>query len=88
VVREKEKVEKARQVAEPARQRETQSGTKTPQLPQKGKRKTSQASSQTKKRQKRVVAAAVVAESSGGASASPPTITRYGRNVKLPDRYK
>ena len=85
VAREKEKAEKA---AERARQKEARDATKALQSSQKGKRKASQLSQQSQKRYKRSVNTRDTGEASEGVSAAPAILTRRGRRVKLPDRYK
>ena len=88
VAREEERAEKAKQVAERARQREAQKAEKALQSSQKGKRKASTLPRQNIKRRKQVVDAISSKESLGAALAAPLKTTRHGRNVKLPSKYK
>ena len=80
--------EKAQKVAERARQREAQNAERAIQLSQKGKRKASKPTIQSNKRQKSVVEVVGGGESSKATSATPPITTRYGRNTKLPSKYR
>ncbi|KAF2205058.1 hypothetical protein GQ43DRAFT_453375 [Delitschia confertaspora ATCC 74209] len=86
--REKEKAERAEQVAERARQREAENPAKALQLSPNGKRKVSNPLKRDTKRRKQVADAVGSGEASSVESLRPPIITRRGRNVKLPDKYK
>jgi hypothetical protein len=58
------------------------------QLPQKGKCKASQASTQNQKRQKRVVVNSSHVQAEVAAPAVPTQTTRLGRTTKVPSKYK
>ncbi|KAI1669108.1 hypothetical protein L13192_06567 [Pyrenophora tritici-repentis] len=85
-VRMKEKAEKE---AERARKKLNNNTKKPIRQSQNGKRKASKVNNNRNKRQKRVVDSVVdEGEASGAAPASPPRVTRHGRNIKLPAKYK
>lgn len=85
VERERERAAKAAERAAKIKANNTKQAIQTTQN---GKRKATRASSSNPKRQKGVGGRAVVAASPEAAPAAPPKVTRRGRNVTLPHKYK
>ena len=77
--------ERAEKEAERARKKLNNNIKKAIQKSQNGKRKASKVDNNRNKRQKRVVDSNV---DEGEASGAAPRVTRHGRNIKLPAKYK
>ncbi|KAF2200174.1 hypothetical protein GQ43DRAFT_374452, partial [Delitschia confertaspora ATCC 74209] len=89
VVKEKEKAEQA---ANRTQKQKAQKAAKLLQqrqkIAQKGKKETLKLPRAATKKKKQVVNVEGSGEASGAASAAPLKATRYGRNIKLPEKYK
>ena len=77
--------ERAEKEAERARKKLNNNTKKANQKSQNGKRKALKVDNNRNKRQKRVVDSDV---DEGEASGAAPRVTRYGRKIKLPAKYK
>jgi seryl-tRNA synthetase len=80
--------EKAKKVAEKARNIEARNTQKAIQQAQNGKRKALQASSTKNKRQKQSSSGAATAEGRGASIAPPPKVTSRGRSIKVPQKFR
>jgi hypothetical protein len=90
--RDREEAIRAEEAAERRRQKEAEkqaaTAAKSLQLSQRGKRPASKPPAQRNKRVKRCGGVASDEVGGGAASLPPPKITRRGRNINLPSKYK